>query len=130
MGAVANTLPAGTLEKGYWRSDGNSLEIQDPRHPLGFAINAAEGRGGKMKFSIERGGAKKTVVIQLDPIGSNSTTYPVGCKKSQKIVDETAEFILANGGSLTEIQSRTRRRMNHSPRICPGGRPAEYQQNE
>ena len=117
MGAVANTLPAGTLEKGYWRSDGNSLEIQDPRHPLGFAINAAEGRGGKMKFSIERGGAKKTVVIQLDPIGSYGTTYPVGCKKSQKIVDETAEFILANGGSLTEIQSRTRRRMNHSPRI-------------
>jgi hypothetical protein len=95
-----DTPAAGTLEQGdvLLAVDGNSLEIQDPRHPLGFAINAAEGRDGKMKFSIERGGAKKTVVVQLDPIGSYGTTYPVECKKSQRIVDETAAFILANGG--------------------------------
>jgi hypothetical protein len=78
--------------------DGNSLETLDPRHPLGFAINAAEGRDGKMKFAIERGGKEKTVVIQIDPIGSYGMTYPVECKKSQKIVDETAAFILKHGG--------------------------------
>ena len=78
--------------------NGTSLEIQDPRHPLGFAINKAEGKDGKMSFSIKRNGAKKTVVVQLEAIGSYGETFPVNCKKSQRIVDETAEFILANGG--------------------------------
>lgn len=78
--------------------DGESLRVRDPRHPLGFAINAAEGRDGKMKFDILRGGRKQTVTIQLDPIGSYSKTWPVHCKKSQRIIDETAAFILKNGG--------------------------------
>jgi len=78
--------------------DGKSLEIQDPRHPLGFAINAAEGRDGKMKFSIERNGKKQTVTIQLEAIGSYSRTFPVNCRKSKRIVDNTAAFILNNGG--------------------------------
>ena len=98
---VTPDTPAdGKLEKGdvLLAVDGISLEIQDPRHPLGFSINAAEGRDGKMKFSIERGGNKKTIVIQLHPIGSYGSTYPVDCKKSQKIVDETAAFILKHGG--------------------------------
>jgi len=97
---TSNTPADGKLEEGdvLLAVDGTSLEIQDPRHPLGFAINAAEGRDGKMKFSIERGGKKKTIVIQLDPIGSYGPTYPVDCKKSQKIVDETAAFILKHGG--------------------------------
>jgi hypothetical protein len=94
------TPAAGKLEKGdvLEAVDGASLEIQDPRHPLGFAINAAEGRGGKMTFSIHRGDAKQTVVIQLDPIGSYSPTFPVNCNKSRRIVDETAAFVLKQGG--------------------------------
>ena len=95
-----DTPAADRLEKGdvLLAVDGNSLEIQDPRHPLGFAINAAEGRDGKMKFSIKRDGTKKTVVVQLDPIGSYGPMYPFKCKKSKKIVDETAAFILKHGG--------------------------------
>ena len=95
------TPAAGKFEQGdvLVAVDGASLEIQDPRHPLGFAINAAEGRDGKMNFSIRRGGAKQTVVIQLNPIGSYSPTFPANCKKSQRIVDETAAFILKQGGS-------------------------------
>jgi len=94
------TPVAGTLVKGdvLLAVDGNSLEIQDPRHPLGVAINAAEGRDGKMKFAIKRDGVKMTVVVQLDPIGRYGPTYPVECKKSQRIVDETAAFILGHGG--------------------------------
>ena len=38
------------------------------------------------------------VVVQLDPLGSYGPTYPGECKKSQKIVDETAAFILKHGG--------------------------------
>jgi hypothetical protein len=95
-----DTPAAETLEKGdvLLAVNDTSLEIQDQRHPLGIAINAAEGRDGKMKFSIKRGGANKTVMVQLDPIGSYGPTYPVDCKKSQRIVDETAAFILKHGG--------------------------------
>jgi len=95
-----DTPAAATLKKGdiLLAVDGKSLEIQDPRCPLGFAINAAEGRDGKMTFSITRDGVKKTVVVQLDPIGSYGPTYPVECQKSQKIVDETTAFILKHGG--------------------------------
>jgi hypothetical protein len=95
-----NTPAAGKLEKGdvLVAVDGSSLEIQDPRHPLGFAINTAEGRDGRMKFSIRRGDAQQTVVIQLDPIGSYSPTFPANCRKSQHIVDETAAFLQKQGG--------------------------------
>ena len=87
-----DTPAAASLEKGdvLLEVDGTSLEVQDPRHPLGFAINAAEGRDGKMTFSIERGGARKSVLVQLAPSGSYGSTYPVDCKKSQRIVNETA----------------------------------------
>jgi hypothetical protein len=78
--------------------DGARLDVQDPRHPLGSAINAAEGRDGRMKFSITRGAAKRTVVIQLEAIGAYSATFPTGCKKSRRIISDTAAFILKNGG--------------------------------
>ncbi len=95
-----DTPAAGKLENGdvLLAVNGESLGIQDPRHPIGLAINAAEGKDGKITFDIKRGGAKKSVAIQLDPIGSYSATYPIGCKKSQRIIDQTAAFILANGG--------------------------------
>jgi len=95
-----NTPAAGKLDTGdvLLAVNGTSLEIQDPRHPLGFAINKAEGRDGKMTFAIRRGGEKRSVTIQLKAAGSYSSTFPVDCKKSQRIVDETAAFILAQGG--------------------------------
>jgi hypothetical protein len=95
-----DTPADGILEQGdvLLAVDGTSLEVQDPRHPLGFAINKAEGRDGRMTFSIKRGGSPMAVAVRLEPIGSYSATYPINCKKSQRIVDETAAFILANGG--------------------------------
>lgn len=97
-----NTPAAGKLNKGDILDaiDGASLAFKDgdPRHVLGFAINTAEGRDGKMTFTVRRGGAKQTVVIQLEPIGSYTATFPADCRKSQRIVDDTAAFILKNGG--------------------------------
>jgi hypothetical protein len=94
------TPAAGKLEMGdvLLAVNGESLQIQDPRHPLGLAINAAEGRDGKMTFDIKRGGATRPVTIQLEAIGSYGATYPIDCPKSQRMVDETAAFILRNGG--------------------------------
>jgi hypothetical protein len=95
-----DTPAEGKLEKGdiLLAVDGASLEVRDPRHPLGFAINEAEGRDGKMVFSIDRGGSRREVTIRLEPIGSYSATYPIDCRKSKRIVDETAAFIVENGG--------------------------------
>ena len=94
------TPAAGKLQVGdvLLAVDGAKLDIQDPRHPLGFAINKAEGRDGRMKFAILRGKAKRTVVIQLKRVGAYSATFPANCKKSKRIVAETAAFILKNGG--------------------------------
>jgi predicted metalloprotease with PDZ domain len=84
-----DTPAEGKLEKDdtLLSVDGASLAIQDPRHPLGFAINAAEGRDGRMTFDIQRAGTARKVVIQLAPIGSYSQSYPVDCPKSRRIVD-------------------------------------------
>lgn len=83
--------------------NGTSLEIQDPRHPLGNAINKAEGSDGKMVFKVKRGDKKVDVTIKLKPIGSYSKTWPINCKKSQRIVDETAAFIIRQGGPEKSI---------------------------
>ncbi len=102
--SVTKTQPAtpaaGKLEPGdvLIAVDGTSLQIQDPRHPLGFAINKAQGRDGRMTFAIRRDGEKMSITIQLDAVGSYSPTFPVDCDKSRRIVDETAAFILAHGG--------------------------------
>ena len=77
--------------------NGTSLEIQDPRHPLGEAINKAEGSDGRMVFKVRRDGKEVDVSIKLRPIGSYSKTWPLNCKKSQTIITETAEFILKAG---------------------------------
>jgi len=83
--------------------NGTSLEIQDPRHPLGNAINKAEGSDGKIVFKVKRGDKKVDVTIRLKPIGSYSKTWPINCKKSQRIVDETAAFIIRQGGPEKSI---------------------------
>ena len=104
--------------------DGARLDIQDQRHPLGFAINAAEGRDGKMKFSIRRGEAKQTVTIQLQAVGSYSATFPVNCRKSRRIVNETAAFILKQGGPGGGINTAAARR---TLRSASTGMPAEVE---
>jgi len=78
--------------------DGISLEIQDPRHPLGEAINTAEGAGGRMIFKVNRAGKINNVALKMKPIGSYSKSWPINCKKSQRIVDQTAAFIIKQGG--------------------------------
>lgn len=69
----------------------------DPRVTLGQAINAAEGGDGKMTFGVEREGKASNVTLQLKPIGSYSKSWPLACKKSKAIIEDTAEFILSVG---------------------------------
>ncbi len=94
------TPAAGKLKAGdvLLAVNGTSLEVQDPRHPLGEAINKSEGGDGTMTFAIKREGKKIDVAIKLEAIGGYSPTWPDNCKKSQHIVSQTADFILKCGG--------------------------------
>ncbi len=78
--------------------NGVSLKVVDPRHILGEQINISEGQDGKMIFRVRRGGGVREVIIYLDPVGSYSKTFPLNCKKSKAIVEQTATFILETGG--------------------------------
>jgi len=77
--------------------NGESLKVQDPRPLLGESIDRAEGRNGELAFDILRGKERTTVSLELEPIGSYSKTWPLKCKKSERIIRDTAEFIVRNG---------------------------------
>jgi len=100
MEVLPGTPADGKFKKGdiLESVNGVSLKVVDPRHILGEQINISEGRDGRMTFRVRRNGAARTVTIQLDPIGSYAKTFPINCKKSKAIVDQTAAFILSNGG--------------------------------
>jgi hypothetical protein len=97
---TAGTPADGKLKAGdvLLAVNGTSLEVQDPRHPLGEAINQSEGGDGTMTFAIKRGGEKMDVAIKLEAIGGYGPTWPENCKKSRRIVEQTADFILKCGG--------------------------------
>jgi hypothetical protein len=60
---------------------------------LGEAIGAAEATDGRMTFAI-KGGKQTTVKIPV--LGAYSDTWPLDCPKSEKIIDQTRQFILKN----------------------------------
>lgn len=97
---IAKTPADGKLLKGdiLETVNGLSLMVVDPRRILGEQLNFSDGRDGKLTFAVRRDGKASTVTIQLDPLGSYSKTFPINCAKSKKIVDQTAQFILRNGG--------------------------------
>lgn len=97
---IAKTPADGKIRKGdiLESVNGVSLKVVDPRNILGEQLNISEGRNGVMTFKVRRNGKSGTVRIQLDPMGSYSKTFPINCAKSQKIVDQTATFILEQGG--------------------------------
>ena len=53
--------------------NGTSLDIQDPRHPLGEAINKVEGSDGRMAFKVNRGDKKVDVTIKLKTVGGTES---------------------------------------------------------
>ncbi len=90
---------------------GRATAVKDPRVPLGEALGAAEAKDGKFVLTIKRGGATKTVTIDIPALGPYSTTWPLKCKKSNAIVKMTCEKLIAGqqaggyfaggGGSLS-----------------------------
>ncbi len=70
----------------------------DARISFARAITWAEteAAGGKLRLLRSRDGKTSEVVIQLPVLGSYSATSPFDCPKSQRIVDNAANFLADN----------------------------------
>ena len=91
---IADNSPAsGKFQKGdvIEAVNGKKLNIEDPRPLIGQALNEADGSG---KFIVTVSG--KNIPLTFPKIGSFSSTWPINCKKSDLMIKQTAEFIIAS----------------------------------
>jgi hypothetical protein len=74
--------------------NGVTLKDIDPRIILGNIITEAEASDGKITLRVKEGkGAATDVHVQIPVLGAYSKTWPVDCKKSDRIVREFADFL-------------------------------------
>lgn len=71
--------------------NGHVLKDIDPRMWLGKMIATAEATDGKMKFKIKD--SAQPVEIKIPAIGAYSKTWPLNCKKSDKVVRDLADYL-------------------------------------
>jgi len=67
---------------------------------MGDAITASETEAGKgkMVLGIRRGGENLNVALQLKVMGTYSSTAPYDCPKTEKIVTDLENWVVAQGG--------------------------------
>ncbi len=87
----------GMLKKGQLIDsiNGRVLEDMDPRQILGDIIAKAEASDGVVKLVVrdDKDAQPQEVVVKIPVLGSYSETWPLNCKKSDRIVREMAEFV-------------------------------------
>lgn len=67
----------------------------EPRIGMAWAIEESEGReDGSMTLKVLRDGKKMDVTINLQPLGRFVDTWPYGCGKSDKILDNLCKFTI------------------------------------
>jgi len=95
---MADSPAEGKLEKGdvIETVNGASISGDDPRKPLGEALLKADAGDGKMVLQIKRGDQTRQVAIIIPALGGYSETWPAQCKKSDAIVKELADKLVAN----------------------------------
>jgi len=82
----------GKLKKGQIIEsiNGKVLKDKDPRELLGEWLAEAEAKDGKINLKIKGVG---NVLVQIPVLGPYSKTWPLNCKKSDKIVRNLADVI-------------------------------------
>ena len=75
--------------------NGQVLKDIDPRIQLGQIIEKAEATDGIVKFVIE--GEAEPVIVKIPVLGAYGPTWPLNCKKSDKIVRDLAEYLKKPG---------------------------------
>ncbi|NNJ86804.1 MAG: hypothetical protein HKP20_06510 [Akkermansiaceae bacterium] len=93
----------GELKKGQIIEsvNGHVMKDEDPRVLLGNWITEAEANGGIVKLMVKDNAEAKAreVEVKIPALGSYSKTWPVDCKKTDRIIRECADFIAANKDS-------------------------------
>lgn len=69
------------------------IGYEGPIMDFGNAIEDSEGKDGKLTLSIKRGKKLLDIVIQLEPIGRFSETYPRQCKKSVLLAKRSTDYL-------------------------------------
>ncbi len=84
---------AGRLKKGQIIEsiNGQSLKDIDPRIQLGQILAQAEAGDGRVVFAIK--GEAEPVVVTIPVLGEYSSTWPLDCPKSDKIVRQVADYL-------------------------------------
>jgi len=72
--------------------DGQNFS-SDPRHVIGNAVAKAEGADGKLNLVRWRAGKSQQVSIQLKILGTNSSSAPFKCKKSETILKQGTAYL-------------------------------------
>jgi hypothetical protein len=73
---------------------GYKVGYEGPIMDFGNAIEDSEGRDGVLKLTVIRGGKKINVKVRLAAIGRFSKTYPLKCRKSDKLVAAATKYLL------------------------------------
>ncbi len=79
--------------------NGKTIKDNDPRVILGNIITEAEAIDGKLKLMIKDKKNSKAypVTVQIPVMGEYSESWPLNCKKSDKIIRNFADFLKRSG---------------------------------
>lgn len=94
----------GKLKKGQIIEsiNGQTLKDIDPRVLLGNMITEAEAKDGVLKMMVKDDpkAAAQEVIVKIPALGPYSKTWPLNCKKSDKIIRDFADFLAENKESI------------------------------
>ena len=95
QGEAPGSPAAGACNKGdiITGVNGRSFSGNDPLVMLGEAVGNAEATDGVMTFTLKNG---KKVKITIPVLGAYSNTWPLNCKKSKKIIEQTRRHVLSS----------------------------------
>ena len=100
-----NSLAEGKLEIGDVITGVNGKRFKnDFSAKLAKAIDYAEGRNGKLILNIERDERKKKITFKLKKIGSYAKSWPAKCKKSERILQDACDWLVAHQRSNGRLE--------------------------
>lgn len=75
---------------------GYEVGYEGPMMDFGNAIEDSEGRDGVLKLTVIRSGKRTTVSVPLPAIGRFGRTFPLKCPKSDRLVHDAVQYLLAH----------------------------------
>jgi len=75
---------------------GSPHGYEGPIMDMGMAIEAAEGKDGKLPLNVSRDSKNITVTVELEAIGAFGPTYPYNCKKSELLRTRALKYLADN----------------------------------